>query len=177
MQRCWVLKTREDKRRDNTIEYIPHWKDFKREQVIAIGWSVPQDPSFTWEELVAHIKQHSYPSDGNAVRAKQAAHKVWKFAKEMGIDDKVLLCDGYPGNSRQDVHIYGAARVTGKLVPDKSSTWWETKRKAKIVPREQDVAKEELANRLGLGSCPHAIHEIDCNAFGQLLKWLGIHGL
>ena len=100
MQRCWVLKTKEDKHENKTIKYIPHWEDFMREQVIAIGWSVPQSWSTSTpiEELVEHIRQRNYRSDSSTVRAKPAAQKVWKFAREMDIGDKVLICDGYVAN-------------------------------------------------------------------------------
>jgi predicted Mrr-cat superfamily restriction endonuclease len=176
MQRCWVLKTREDKHENKTIKYIPHWEDFMREQVIAIGWSVPQDPSFILEELVEHIRQHSYPSDSSTVRAKPAAQKVWKFVWEMDIGDRVLMCTGYAANAK-NVHIDGVARVTGEFVSDKCSTWFKNKRKSNIVPVGRSVPRERLAGIIGLQACLHAIHKIDCDAFDQLLKWLGIHDL
>lgn len=86
-----------------------------------------------------------------------------RMFREFNIGDIVLVCNGYPPNTRDDtcILIRGVARVLGGAYKDDGSKWWKGKRKAVIRVIDAEVEKGLMAEYLHRASLPVATHKID----------------
>lgn len=145
----WILKTH------STSEYIDHWKDFLREGVISVGWSVDDiDNNTPIDEILEKIEKEWEKKQGKVGARK----KVKKFAKDMDIGDVVLVTKGYKKN-QNDVLIYGIAKVEDEFEVDTNTSWWKYKRDAKIQEIEEKVPRDKIVEALGLETSTHTIHD------------------
>jgi restriction system protein len=85
---------------------------FKVTSKIAIGWERlgDFDPSGSWEEFRAHVKE-KLPEDFSANQVGSAAGQLWAFIREMAVNDFVIS----PVKSSREVLI---GKVTGQYVFD-----------------------------------------------------------
>jgi len=81
---------------------------------------------------------------------------------EFNIGDIVLVCNGYPPNTRNDtpILIRGVARVVGDAYKDAGSKWWNVKREAVIQVINKEVKKRLMAKYLDRASLLIAAHQI-----------------
>ena len=158
MERYWVLKTTEGRGgRD-------YWDRFLSEGVIAIGWhEIAVRPHIVGQEELESSVKRRYPHEDE----KHGARTIKKFA-EMGVGDRVLLCQGYAPNQSKDVYIYGLAKVTGGFYDDASADWWTFKHQADIRPVGRRVPKSLLERTLGKSSMLLTLHEVSREQFQQL---------
>jgi hypothetical protein len=147
-QNYWVIKTTEGGR-----GFKDHWNDFRRESVIAIGFSrIQEDPSKfvsskAFIESVARKYKKNYRYD---------ASTLYRFVNGLHKGEWVVITTGYSPNQKTDVHLYGFARI-GKYYFDSESTWWSRKRKAKIIPIEKDIPISVIKKVFG-GSLMQTLH-------------------
>ena len=158
MERYWVLKTREGRGgRD-------YWDRFLHEGVIAIGWhEIAVRPHVVSQGELESSLRETYPSED----VKHGARTIKKFI-EVGVEDRILLCQGYAPNQAKDVYIYGFATVTGGFYDDASSDWWTFKHAADIRPVGRHVPKSLLERTLGKSSMLQTLHEVHKEEFEQL---------
>ena len=93
----WVLKTTAGS------HGISHWQNFQAEDVVAIGWpDLDVNPSAVSSDELTKALRRSYRSRyRNKPRgANRAASKIRSFV-DMRKDDLVLICRGYPANSKR----------------------------------------------------------------------------
>jgi hypothetical protein len=149
-----------------------HWPSFLSEHEIAIGWpDIGVDPSGVSKLEIRDAIADAYPDEMDATGA---ADKITKFV-ELNIGDIVLICRGFPSNSREPVHIYGIARVTGPFRDDRSSKWaWRFKHDAVIQQVQMYLPKEVVATALGKGSLLGAINALDRSGIERLVEQLGV---
>ncbi len=165
--RCWVLKTREGR---GGCDY---WNRFLIDGVIAIGWNdidVTPDKVGHEELLDSLMRAYRYSER----KATIAANTIRKFIN-IGIGDKVLLCQGYAPNQYREVHIYGVALIDKSFCDDRNSDWWRFKHKANIQPlgaHGVNVRKDLLVQALHREALLMTLHEIDCEGLERLLEYL-----
>ena len=148
-----------------------HWQNFLAESVIAIGWAdIGVDPSTVNESaLAAAIRRAGYSSD-----PMHAVRTIRQFIA-LKIGDLVVVCRGYPANSREPVSIHGFARVAGPFYEDRSSRWgWQFKRAAVIQPIGLQLPKAVVAIALRKGSLLGTLNRIDRVGLERLAKELGM---
>ena len=168
--KCWALKTREDSA--GRREFIEHWDQFVKENVVAIGWKFPgiSLKTATKNDIINALIIQGLTKKRELTAA---ANTIVKFRDEVRIGDKILLCRGYAANYPQEVRLYGTAKITGDLYQDFHSSWWY-KRSATIRevfgPGGIEVPRKELASILRKGSLLLTLQEIDCRAFDAIIK-------
>jgi len=162
--RHWVLKTREGRGgRD-------YWNRFLSDGVIAIGWNdidVSPDEVGHRELLDSLMRAYRYSER----EATIAANTIRKFIN-IGIGDKILLCQGYAPIQYREVHIYGVALVDKPFRDDRNSDWWRFDHKANIQSlgaHGVNVPKDLLVRTLHRESLLMTLHEIGKEGFEQLL--------
>jgi hypothetical protein len=138
-QQYWAIKTTEGGPGNRD-----HWEDFKREQVIAVGWDIRKDPAEfgSHQEYLECLERNNYDWD-----IRTAARTIYKFAHDWQKGDLAIICIGYPPNQVKDVYLYGLAKV-GDYFFDQYS-WWSFKRKAKIWPIERHIPLTIFVEALG----------------------------
>ena len=157
----WVLKTTAGRGGDC------YWPDFLKENVIAIGWTdivrIVSDEQglepheFTYEEL--HDSAVQWFEEDNR-SAKHAATMLHLFSGEFSKGDRIIVCNGYPPNQQDDVHLYGLAVVDGDAYDDSESKWWHLKRPAVLKNIEIYIPKEVFVSTLERASLLQTIHRI-----------------
>jgi len=125
--RYWVLKTTDVPTGDN------YWKNFVKEKVIAIGWSLDSGGAKKFMEF--NIGDIVLICNGYRPNTR----------------------DDTP------IRIKGVARVLGEAYKDENSSWWKDggKRKATIREIDKEVEKGLMADYLHRGSLATASHKVD----------------
>jgi hypothetical protein len=162
---CWLLKTTAG---DTGID---HWKHFLQENVVSIGWNnLKPDPTAMSQSALTVEFEKLYPESRRT--AQHAAKTIHTFKDVWHVGDIVIICRGYPPNSKQPVHIYGFARITSDCYFDSTSDWWKIKRHAKIQPSQRDVPQLLFTDYLGKKSARQTIHEVDINSYRKFANKL-----
>lgn len=161
----WALKTTEGSYGTS------HWQDFQAENVIAIGWpGLGVNPSRVTDKELARALTRSYPRYKKKPRGTaRVISKMRMFIDEMGEGDLVLICRGYPSQSKVKVHIFGIARVLGPFFEDTKSSWWRFKRRVAIQVIEQKIPRSILASTIERDSLRETIHNLDQQPFERAL--------
>jgi len=159
---CWALKT-------TSGSYgTDYWDRFQEERVVAIGWAdLSVDPSKVNLKALRRALRRTRPHKNPG----RAASKIMNFTN-MVIGDYVLICRGYPPNSRKDVHIHAIAQVVGPFFDDSSSSWWRFKHKASMQTINQSVPHQVVAKALGKDSLRETIHKLEPARFQALIEVL-----
>lgn len=147
-QNYWVLKTTE-----GGPSYTDHWNDFRRESVIAIGFSkIQEDPAkFSSSNAFVEFATKKYSKD-----YRYDASTLYRFLNDLHEGEWVVITTGYSPNQKTDVHLYGFAKI-GKYYFDGESIWWSRKRKAEIVPIEKNIPIHIFKKVFG-GSLMQTLH-------------------
>jgi hypothetical protein len=156
---AWILKSHPGS------DEVDYWPRFLAEGVVSIGWKdIAVNPSETEDddELEKAIRE-AYPPDPERKHERGYPYivKVMQDFVNLESGDIVLICRGYPANSRSPVHVFGFAKVLGPFYDDVTSGWWRFKHRAEIQVVDGRLPKEEMARALGRGSLLGTMHSVD----------------
>ena len=167
----WTIKTRNGREK----EADDYWNKFRAEEVIALGWGgeLKIDPQkVTRDGLRKRIEsQCGYPSN----KAGRISNEIMQFAglgDGLKANDIVWIIGSFAPNQVKPVHIYGVARVTGKLQCDWKSEWWNFKRKAKIFPVERPLDVEQAIKCFDKEAMVETLYSVPTSSFKSLCREL-----
>ncbi|MCX6350593.1 MAG: hypothetical protein NTX03_01895 [Bacteroidetes bacterium] len=169
----WILKINHGNSKDN------EWENVKK-GVLAIGWGNTLDPTkVSLEELKKDLHEvHKNDKKYTVNKLNGWAKTILTFAKEIKINDKVIICDGY-NETGEEVHVFGVAKVTGNYLFDVKSTWvWKNKIGADIKSIDKKIKIDILRKLFNMGTLMGTLHgtlkgkKIDKSLFDNFSKMI-----
>ena len=149
----WVIKTTEGGPAE-----ADHWEDFKRDRVVAVGWSRVQDDPMDFSSEPTYLARLESQYNWTGGNPNHAASTIYNFAKSWRTGDLVIICEGYSPNQLKDVRLHGFAIVVDYFFDPNPQWRWRFKRRAEISIVEQGIPKEVFVESLGMESMLRTIH-------------------